>query len=258
MKDNDWKNFSPGKEQYFGAKMLNLSSYIYGEKGRFVVGLYAYLRWIDNEIDEGQRSNLERLEFLDRQMSIVAKFVPENLCDMEQHLQNLPWSVVPENAIRHKTQLILGGIRDDALHQGFKVRTSRQIHHYNLLTILPVLDGVFLSLNGKPMREKRGMTKLLDAYMMLGNLEGINDDLDQKTLKLPLESAKSGQASPDEILETYTPQTVRTQEFQCLKTIIENLIQVYFLDIPPWQKLACHLYLSQSVLKRMTKLVLIH
>ncbi len=258
MREAHWKNYSPGMERYFGAKLLSLIPYFYGEKGNFIVGLYAYLRWIDDEVDEGRLYKPQKLEFLDREMGIVAKFVPEVLLNMEKHFLNLPWNVVPENEIRHRTQLILGGIRDDVSHQGFEVRTKRQIRHYNLLTILPVLDGVFLSLNGKAMREKVGMARLLNAYMTLGNLEGINDDLDQKTLKLPLEGAICSQTTSAEILATYTPQKIRQEELRCLIIITENLNQVYFLDIPAWQKLASLLYLSQSVMKRMVRLIFIH
>ena len=231
--------------------MLEGLPYLCGKRGKFVVGLFAYLRWVDDVVDENNYlTRRQKLVFLERQMGIVGGFAPEKVLSMEETFSELPWECVPEKEVRHRVNIILGSVADDADHQGFKVRTDREVRHYNWRTIWPVVDCLFLVLNGKPMREDASMMRLLDAYMKIGSLEGLADDLQQGVVKLPMGSDCGGNTSVDEVLERYDERMFYREKVKNLREIESNLGAFMRLDIPSWQKFACIVYLGRTLLKK--------
>jgi len=247
----NWQKYRPCNEPYTGARLLEGLPYIYGKKGDFVVGLYVYLRWVDDFVDERKDlSKEQKLTFLKRQSVVVDNFTPEDILPMEAMLNKLPWDHVPERKIRQKVQIILGSIVDDVEHQGFKVRSDREVRHYNWRTIQPVMDGLFLVLNGKPMHEDISIMKLLDAYMRIGGLDGFGDDLSQGVVKLPLKNNTEGTTSLERILEEYDEERYNSEKVKNLIKIYSNVGGFMKLDIPFWQKVACILYAGEVLVKK--------
>jgi len=245
-----WDTYRPGKEPYVGARLLESLPYVFGEKGKFVVGLFAYLRWVDDTVDEGEKlTRVQKLEFLDQQMRLTTGFTPDDVLPMEGVFCELPWKCVPEKEVRHRINIILGSVVDDVNHQGFMPRTDREIRHYNWRTVWPVFDGLFLIINGKPMRENSSFMRLLDAYMRMGSLEGLGDDLQQRVLKLPVAKTTDYKAAED-VLDLWNKKWFDDQKWDSLKTMASNIGAILDLDIPTWQKLVFVAYVGEVLLKK--------
>lgn len=249
--ESNWQKYRPANEPYMGAKLLEGLPYLFGKRGDFLVRLFAYLRWVDDLVDERKDLTKQRkLGFLEKQMGIVAGFVPEEILPMERMFSELPWKSVPEKGVRHRINIILGSIADDVEHQGFRARTDREVRHYNWRTIQPAVDGLFLVLNGKPMREDISMMQLLDAYIRIGSLEGLADDLIQEVVKLPVSGDEKNETSLAKVLREYDKQRFDKVKSEALRTIAANITAFMRLDVPIWQKLACVVYFGEVLLKK--------
>ena len=250
-----WNQYRPGNEPYSSARLFEILPRFFGDKGQFIVGLYAYLRWVDDYVDEGENlSKKQKLTFLERQMGLVAGFVPENSMPMESVLNDLPWTKVPEKLVRHRINIILGSIMDDVEHQGLVPRTEREIRHYNLRTMWPVVDGLFLVLNGKSMKPNRSTMDFLDSYMKIGSLEGLGDDLKQGVLKLsvpdlPIKSISTAK----EVEEKFDEKWFDRQKWTNLRNMARNIGTFVGLDIPACQKLAAIAYTGEMLVRKSIK-----
>lgn len=248
---SNWQKYRPANEPYMGAKLLEGLPYLFGERGEFLVRLFAYLRWVDDLVDEGKElTKQQKLGFLEKQMGIVAGFLPEKILPMERMFSELPWKSVPEKGVRHRINIILGSIVDDVEHQGFRARTDREVRHYNWRIIQPVVDGLFLVLNGKPMREDMSMMRLLDAYIRIGSLEGLADDLMQEVIKLPVSGEEKNITSLAGVLREYDKKKFDKVKSEALRTIAANIAAFMRLDVPIWQKLSCMVYSGEVLLKK--------
>lgn len=67
-------------------------------RDHFIVGLYAYVRWVDNTVDEGNGLSLnQRKDFLQRQMKLVQGNPLKETDAMELMFSGLPWKSVNLN-----------------------------------------------------------------------------------------------------------------------------------------------------------------
>ena len=220
-----------------------------------MVGLYAYLRWVDDYVDENENlTKKQKTNFLEREMGLVAGFTPESLTPMESVLNDLPWAKVPEKLVRHRINIILGSMMDDVEHQGLIPRTEREIRHYNWRTMWPAADGMSLALNGKPMKLNKGTMNFLDSYMRIGSLEGLGDDLNQGVLKLSVPDLPAEFVSTaKEIEEKLDEKEFDRQKWTNLGIIARNIGAFVRLDVPAWQKLAATAYVGEMLVRKSIK-----
>lgn len=220
-------------------------------RGHFIVGLYAYVRWVDNTVDEGNGLSLnQRKDFLQRQMKLVQGNPLKETDAMELMFSGLPWKSVPEKEIQKRVSIIFGAISDDLEHRNLTLRSNREIRHYNWRTIWPVVDGLFLLLNGRLMREDKRFMELLDGYMLLGNLEEIGDDLNQELIKIPLATQSGERMTKPQVLEEIDQKEYNRLKSNAIAKISDNLETVRRLNIPLWQKFALTIYLFEALVKK--------
>lgn len=249
--DETWKQYRPLKDHYVAAKLLELLPLFYRERGKFIIGLYAYIRWVDNKVDEvNGLSSDQKSGFLHRQNEIVADRYPDNLEPMEELFKGLSWQSVPESGVKHHVRIILSAIGDDLDHHKLAPRSDREIRHYNWRTIWPVVDGLFLVLNKRPIREGKRFMDLLDGYMSLGNLEELGEDLKHGLIKLPIKEPGRRRISISRVLSEYDHANFFRKKEQNLAKITRNFGAVTNLDIPVWQKITCLLYLTEATIKK--------
>ncbi|OGD09427.1 hypothetical protein A2397_01930 [Candidatus Amesbacteria bacterium RIFOXYB1_FULL_44_23] len=244
--------YGPKNEPYLGARVLALLPRLIGKRGEFVVGLFSYLRWVDDLMDEGKQPTKSKLEFMERQMVLatgIDEIKPANPEPEEEFFSNLPWNVVPRET-RHRVQMILGSVIDDVNNQGFKVRTDREIRHYNWRTMWPIMDGLFLVLNGKPAKPGVQVMRFLDACVRIGSLEGLGDDLSQEVIKLPVEFERETAVTKQSVLEKLDEKWFSAEKKRNLNEIAVNALGFLKLDIPAWQKLLCLGYAAEILVTK--------
>ncbi len=246
---NALNHYRPGKDPYVAAHILERLPLVVGDRGIFIVGMFSYFRWVDDEADERvDLTKSQKLEFIDREMKLADGQPPQNPLRMEIVFENLPWHAVPQQEARGQVKILLSSIADDVSHQGYLVRSEQEITDYNRRTILPVVTGLFLSLNGKSPELSDPLLELLDAYIRIGSLEGLGDDLRQGVLKLPLKSKETGVTSVEEVLAEYDRQKFNETKWSNLFKILRNIGSFAYLNIPAWQKAACIIYMCADVL----------
>ncbi|MCL4375118.1 hypothetical protein M1523_04645 [Patescibacteria group bacterium] len=244
-----WNRYRPSKDPYVAARVLETLPHLVGDRGQFVVGMFSYFRWVDDEADERiDLTKTQKLAFLNRQMRLADGFSPKDPLPMEQFFQNLPWYAVPQQEIREQVKVLLSSIVDDVNCQGYVVRSDREITDYNLRTVVPVVTGLFLALNGRSPEPNSSLFELLDAYIRLGSLEGLGDDLKLGVVKLPLTSKKTGVSNIDEVLTEYNKNRFNHDKWLNLLKILRAVGAFRSLNIPAWQKIACMSYICADVL----------
>lgn len=251
-----WIRYRPGKDPYVAARVLETLPYIAGDRGRFIVGMFAYFRWVDDEVDE--RTDLtqqQKLKFIEREMILADGYLPPDSLPMEEIFDQLPWHIVPEGETRAIVKTLLGSIADDAVHQNWLVRSDEEISQYSLQMAGSVVNGLFLVLNGKTPEINPSLETLLDAYIRVGSLEGLGEDLRQGVIKVPLESKRAGKSTIEEVLTEYDEKKFNKMKRDNLYQILRNVGSFIHLNIPVWQKAVCMSYIFTDVLAKKPFLV---
>jgi len=199
-----WTEYRPRKDPYIAARALESLPYLTGQRGEFIIRLFSYFRWVDDRIDERDDLTKEqKLNFIKRQMDLIQGDPPINLLPMEKVFDQLSWNSVPAKEIRYNSQILLASISQDAFYQGFKSRTDKEINEYNLQTAVPVINILFLALNGKLPGINHALMQLLDAYITIGSLEGLGDDLSHGIVKLPIQTKNHEETTIEEVMTEY-------------------------------------------------------
>lgn len=244
-----WTEYRPRKDPYIAARALESLPRLTGQRGEFIIRLFSYFRWVDDQVDERDDLTKEqKLDFIERQMSVVQGNLPINPLPMEKVFDQLPWDSVPAKEIRHNSQILLASISQDAFYQGFKARTDKEITEYNLQTVVPVINMLFLALNGKTPGVNHTLMQLLSAYITIGSLEGLGDDLSHSIVKLPIQTENNRNTTIGEVLTKYDQKKFNKIKWRQLVTIVRNIHSFAQLDIPIWQKAACMSYIAGDVL----------
>lgn len=248
-----WQKYRPGNDPYCGANLLEGLPYLLGDRGKFVVKLFAYLRYVDDMVDEKNGEGWgkeQKLRWLERQMGVITGFPPDAPNEMENLCLNLSWQNVPQKEVRHRIQVLLGSIVDDVEHQGLRTRSERELRHYNWRTMWPIVDSLFLVLNGKPIDESREFMEFLNSYMNIGHLEGLGDDLKQGVIKLSMEDGGSKITDWAEILQYYNKHKFENEKGKALSSVCKHAYAFGQLDIPWWQKIICWIYCGEVIVKK--------
>ena len=73
-------DFTPDNDKYLTSRVLAKFARFFGDKGKLAVGIYTYLRWVDNLIDLSPVAyKQERGLFLQRQINLLNDEVPDTL-----------------------------------------------------------------------------------------------------------------------------------------------------------------------------------
>jgi hypothetical protein len=233
-------------EKYSTARALEKFCRLYGDKGKILVGTYAYLRWIDDQIDEGPEAEQDKLAFLNRQASLIQGVLPDNLQEVESLYTSLPWHSVKENLkeIKGQTLIILESITDDAQHQKFNPRTQRESRHYNWRTLHPCLDMMNIVLNGRSLQATSHFMELLDTWNTIGGLIDFEENLESGMVQVPFSNTEIERISSEPIpskrkqtiLEIYNQKRRRNEIFKCVSGFYRHSLSFFEVDLPKWQQ----------------------
>lgn len=240
-------------ERYITIKALDKLSVLYGDRGKLFVGMYAYLRWIDDIIDKAPGYKEEKLSFLDRELQIVAGDIPDDLVGNEKAYLNLPWGVVKVNVeqVKLETKIVLHSIIDDVEHQDLKPRNSTEQRHYNWRTLHPCINIANLIINGKTLKATREMMDLLEAWNGTGGLIDLVDDINNgmALAHFSEDELRNINDQPDSslrksmILEIYDQDRYKKEMNKLIQVMVKNGTSFFKADMPFWQRCAIVFYM---------------
>ncbi len=241
-------------EKYLSARLLERVCQRYGDKGVFLIGIYKYLREVDDKIDNSTLGKSEKVKYVTDQIEILqTSTIPEN----SEQLSHLPWMAVKEHEakIRFHVSNLLSSIREDAIYQGLEPRNKREIRHYNWRTLNSAINLVGIVLNDKPIIETKEYMNLLNAWNNIGSLIDFDEDIANSQLKIPLDTEQvSGLnkiCEKDEkqafVLDLFNKKQFTLEIYRNLLGVIENSTSFFSLDMPTWQRILSFLYVTTRI-----------
>lgn len=251
-------NYTPGRDKYLSARVLEAFPYLFGERGKFVVGLYQYLRWVDDVIDEGQIPYLEKSHFLQRQMSLVKGELPQDATEMERHLTQLPWQAVPQDQVRTQINILLHAIEEDMEHVNHLTpRKKKEARHSNWRIIHPCLTGINLILNGRDIKATTDFMSFIDTFNGIASLFDLEEDTQLGLFNLPLsfDEVQSIQELPEQERRHAYTKLVSEDRFYKEKSrvfgeFLKHIPSVRKVNMPTWQKIIVICYAYEVYVKR--------
>ncbi|OGM04688.1 hypothetical protein A2129_02225 [Candidatus Woesebacteria bacterium GWC1_42_13] len=245
-------NYTPGRDKYLSARVLEVLPSLFGERGKFVVGLYQYLRWVDDVIDEGQIPYLEKSHFLQRQMSLIKGGQSRDATEMERHLTQLPWRVVPQDQVRTQINILLHAIEEDMERANHLTpKKTREARHSNWRTIHPCLTGINLILNGRDIKATTDFMSFIDTFNDIASLSDLEEDAQLGLFNLPLsfDEVRSIQELPEQERRQAYSRLISEDRFYKEKSrvwgkFLKHIPSVNKVNMPAWQKflVICYAY----------------
>lgn len=249
---------SLSSEKYLTARIVAKCLERYGDRGKLLLGAYAYLRWVDDYADESTDGKEDKLKFLDRQMVIVSGNEKSlELDPVELMFQNLPWSSInkAEGLARNQIQIVLGSIEDDVCHQGLEPRNVRELRHYNIRSLYPCINLTNIVLNGRELRPTKKFMDLMSVWNGIGGIIDLNEDLTSGIIQLPLNfdevsqirSFKGLENRKGAFLEIYDKRRLANQISHSIGEVFKSGTGFLDVDMPAWQRYLVTTYILTRV-----------
>lgn len=251
--------YRPGKDKYSSARILENLPLLYGEKGKFIVGLYEYCRWVDDTVDEHLLDHEEKKAFMQKQLSLITGQTTEieTLNEHEVKFTKLSWSSVPEKEIKQQIKIMFNAIDEDIENSHFSPLSERKIRHHNWRLLIPCLRGLSFAINGKDIKITDDFAVLTDYLCRLASLADFEEDIDRGLINLPTTKIQAEQISntPDDkkretVLKVLNKEAFKGQKTEILESITQSVSSILDLNLPWWQKLFCICYLEGMTLRK--------
>lgn len=254
-------DFSPDNDKYLTSKIIAKFALFFGEKGELAVGIYTYLRWVDNSVDLSPAVlNQERGLFLQRQINLLTGDTPENPHPIELMFVDLPWkSVGKDNTglLKKKVSTVLQTIQDDNNHKGCLPRTYSELRQYNIDTFLTCIQILNIILNGKDLIASGNFMELVNTGMNIISLRDFLEDLEYEMLQVGFseDEAEIINGLPTsaerrmEALHVYDKYRFQKEKGRNLRSSSEKKYEFLELDIPWWQKALSIIYMLRAQVK---------
>lgn len=253
--------FSPDNDKYLTSRVLAKFARFFGEKGELALGIYTYLRWVDNSVDLSPAAHkLEKDLFLQRQINLLNAGTPENPHPIESMFVDLPWETVGKDntgLLKKKVSTILQTIQDDNEHKGSIPRTYSELKEYNINTFLSCIQILNIILNGKDLIASGNFMELVNNGMNIISLRDFLEDLEYEMLQVGFneDEAKIISSLPTsaerrmEALHVYDKYRFQKEKGRNLRGSSERLYDFLELDIPWWQKALSIIYMLRAQVK---------
>lgn len=252
-------------EKYLSVKVLAECSSVLGDKGQIMTGVYSYLRWIDDQVDESDIRKQDKLSFLNRQKKIVSGQDLKKLLPEENNFRCLPWaSLDTENkgTINQCIQNIIRTMKDDVMHQESFARNDVSMSHYRVGAMNSCLTIVGTLFNGREIGTSRNFDELLDAWSNLGYLLDFQEDIGRNMLQVNFSNFEvaeiNSKNTSDErlalALRIFDKNRFDNEKKKSVATSEKLKWEFLDRDMPTWQKFACIAYSFRVLLQSVTEI----
>ena len=239
-------------EEYLAARAFSIFPIIYGERGDFAVTAMTYFRWVDDLIDKNGLSYEGKVKFIKRQEELHMEGLPRNAYEIERRYHSFYDLMGPcVGEIREKATILLGCIKRDFNHQGYKARTYREIRHDNIRTLSTCIEAVAFILNQKPMKPTKKFVNMVDYWATLGSLSDLQEDIERGMLQVPfsreeveeINSKRNERERKMLALKIYDEERFNKEKQRAIDGLRQNAYSFLQLDMPFWQKVLSTIYI---------------
>lgn len=235
-----------GLDKNLASRTFEVVPLIYKERGKFLVGCYQYVAWVDNQIDESPTLSFsEKNKFLERQLSLLRGEIPEKIKPFESLFLELPWNQVPKDQVQKQVEIILYGVKDDLDSMPLGVRSKTSIKHTEWRTSLPTFRIASLVLNGTDLFITPNFAKLLKSWSAKDDINHFYKDLENGLLKIPLDPTMNPELNKQDLeskkralLRFFTPHKLASIQWENISGMTRYALSIYETNLTQSQKFA--------------------
>jgi hypothetical protein len=249
------------RDKYHSAKALGVITEFLGERGGMFRGLYGYLKWVDNFIDENPKTPIEtKRVFLLRQKSLFnfdGQESDSELTPEERGLLQLPWKYYSQENQTLIKQMALNILETNSIdldHMNLTAKEEEEIYEYGDVLLTSCIRLASVIVNQKDLNlSDDNFRSLMQSWFVLASLRDLVEDVDTGLIHIPMTkdevgninyvTVESRRAKIESILNKDRLTHIKREN---LFKLLKHSLAFMETDMPWWQKASCTLYNFQG------------